>query len=179
VGRCQPPLPNHLRRKSPRATLATNVVRSAATDGSGSYRITRLLPGSYDVLVERVGFNTVEYSRVELTVCQVENLSPTLVPSATPETITVHGDEACSGVSFVAVGLHDFSSSLIGSLGLSSPPNTHQTLPELVLPRPPRSEVLKTNSFDSAPNPGPRTARQFSGGTQIAQARKENSYGDY
>ena len=73
--------------------LATDASRSTATDGSGSYRITSLLPGFYDVLVERQGFKTVEYSRVELTVGQVQNLSPTLVPSATPETITVRGEE--------------------------------------------------------------------------------------
>lgn len=73
--------------------LATNVSRSTATDFSGSYRITTLVPGVYDVLVERPGFKTVEYSRVELTVGQVQNLSPTLVPSATAETITVHGEE--------------------------------------------------------------------------------------
>jgi len=73
--------------------LATNVSRSAATDGSGSYRITSLVPGIYDVLVQRSGFKTVEYSRVELTVGQVQNLSPTLVPSAAAETITVHGEE--------------------------------------------------------------------------------------
>ena len=72
--------------------LATNVSRSTATDGSGSYRITSLNPGVYDVLVEHPGFKTVEYSRVELTVGQVQNLSPTLVPSATAETITVHGE---------------------------------------------------------------------------------------
>jgi len=73
--------------------LATNASRGTATDGSGSYRITSLVPGVYDVLVERPGFKTVEYSRVELTVGQVQNLSPTLVPSATAETITVHGEE--------------------------------------------------------------------------------------
>jgi Carboxypeptidase regulatory-like domain len=73
--------------------LATNVSRSTATDGSGSYRITSLVPGIYDVLVERAGFKTVEYSSVELAVGQVQNLSPALVPSATPETITVHGEE--------------------------------------------------------------------------------------
>src|ERR1700730_3907318 len=73
--------------------LATNVSRTTTTDGSGSYRITSLAPGIYDVLVERPGFKTVEYSRVELTVGQVQNLSPTLVPSATAETITVHGEE--------------------------------------------------------------------------------------
>ena len=72
--------------------LATNVSRSTSTDGSGSYRITSLAPGIYDVLVERSGFKTVEYSSVELNVGHVQNLSPTLVPSATPETITVHGE---------------------------------------------------------------------------------------
>ncbi len=73
--------------------LATNVSRSTTTDGSGTYRITSLIPGVYDVLVERPGFKTVEYSGVELTVGQVQNLSPTLVPSATAEKITVHGEE--------------------------------------------------------------------------------------
>jgi hypothetical protein len=73
--------------------LAANVSRTTTTDWSGSYRITSLVPGIYDVLVERPGFKTVGYSRVELTVGQVQNLSPTLVPSATAETITVHGEE--------------------------------------------------------------------------------------
>src|SRR5271157_964325 len=73
--------------------LATNASRSTATDGSGSYRITSLVPGVYDVLVERTGFKTVEYSRVELAVGQVQNLNATLVPSATAETITVHGEQ--------------------------------------------------------------------------------------
>src|SRR5229473_721910 len=73
--------------------LATSVSRRTTTDGSGTYRITSLIPGIYDVLVQRPGFKTVEYSRVELAVGQVQNLSPTLVPSATAETVTVHGEE--------------------------------------------------------------------------------------
>src|SRR6202022_557348 len=73
--------------------LATNVSRSTTTDGSGRYRITSLVTGIYDVFVERPGFKTVGYSRVELTVGQVQDLSPTLVPSAAAETITVHGEE--------------------------------------------------------------------------------------
>ncbi len=73
--------------------LATNISRSTTTDRSGSYRITSLAPGVYDVLVARSGFKTVEYSRVEVAVGQVQNLSPTLVPSATAEKITVHSDD--------------------------------------------------------------------------------------
>src|SRR5208283_1413294 len=67
--------------------------RDTVTDGSGTYRIPSLVPGMYDVLVERQGFKTVEYSHIELTVGQVLNLSPALVPSATPETVTVHGEQ--------------------------------------------------------------------------------------
>ncbi len=73
--------------------LATNASRDTATDGSGSYRITSLVPGVYDVLIEKMGFKTVEYAHVELTVGQVQNLNPVLVPSAVPETVTVHGEE--------------------------------------------------------------------------------------
>ena len=87
--------------------LATNVARNTATDGSGSYRITSLVPGFYDVLVERSGFKTVEYSHVELAVGQVQNLSPTLVPSATAETITVHGEQ---------IAPLDFDDAQIGNL---------------------------------------------------------------
>jgi carboxypeptidase family protein len=73
--------------------LATHVSRSTATNGSGSYQIMSLDPGVYDVLVEQPGFKTVTYSRLELTVGQVQKLNPMLVPSATPETVMVIGDE--------------------------------------------------------------------------------------
>src|SRR5229473_7599458 len=66
---------------------ATNASRSALTDGSGTYRITNLAPGIYDVLVEIQGFKTVEYSKVELTVDQVQNLDATLVPSSIAEKV--------------------------------------------------------------------------------------------
>src|SRR5579859_1308239 len=53
---------------------ATNSSRSALTDASGSYRITNLVPGIYDVHIEKQGFTTVEYSKVELNVDQVQTL---------------------------------------------------------------------------------------------------------
>lgn len=73
--------------------VALNTVRTASTDGSGSYRITSLAPGMYDVLVEKTGFKRVAYARVELTVGQVQYLNPVLLPSAAGETVTVHGEE--------------------------------------------------------------------------------------
>jgi carboxypeptidase family protein/TonB-dependent receptor-like protein len=72
--------------------LATNASRDTATDGTGRYRITSLTPGIYDVLVEKQGFKTVEYTRVELTVGQVQNLNPVLSPSAARETVLVRGE---------------------------------------------------------------------------------------
>src|SRR5260370_40597677 len=66
--------------------LATDASRSTATDGSGNYRITSLPPGIYDVLFERPGFRTLEYSRVQLTVAQVQNLNPTRLRSGTHDT---------------------------------------------------------------------------------------------
>ena len=44
---------------------ATNASRSAFTDPSGTYRITSLVPGIYDVFIEKQGFKTVEYSKVD------------------------------------------------------------------------------------------------------------------
>jgi hypothetical protein len=70
----------------------TNAARSADTDDSGTYRITNLSPGIYDVIIERPGFKVAEYSRVTLTVDQVQNLNAALAPSATPEKVTVLGE---------------------------------------------------------------------------------------
>jgi hypothetical protein len=71
---------------------ASNAPRSVETDDSGTYRITNLSPGIYDVLIEKPGFKVAEYSRVELTVDQVQNLNASLAPSATPEKVTVLGE---------------------------------------------------------------------------------------
>ena len=73
--------------------LATNALRDTITDGFGSYRITSLVPGVYDVRIEKAGFKIVDYARVELTVGQVQSLSPALVPSAAGETVTVQGSQ--------------------------------------------------------------------------------------
>ncbi len=70
---------------------ATNASRDAEADGSGTYRITHLLPGTYDVLIEKPGFKAVQYSEVKLTVDQVQNLNAALVPSGVREKITVSG----------------------------------------------------------------------------------------
>ena len=67
----------------------TNASRTAATDGSGTYRITNLAPGIYGVVIEKSGFKAMEYSRVELTVDQVQSLDATLSPSSLAEKVTI------------------------------------------------------------------------------------------
>ena len=49
---------------------ATNTSRTTLTSESGAYRITSLVPGIYDVVIEKSGFKAVEYPRIELTVDQ-------------------------------------------------------------------------------------------------------------
>src|SRR5260370_30787986 len=71
---------------------ATSASRSALTDVSGTYGITSLAPGIYDVFIEKQGFKTVEYSKVELTVDQVQNLDAKLAPSSITEKVTVTGE---------------------------------------------------------------------------------------
>ena len=71
---------------------ATNASRSALTDESGTYRITSLVPGMYDLFIEKQGFKTVGYSKLELTVDQVQNLDAKLVPSSITEKVTVTGE---------------------------------------------------------------------------------------
>jgi len=80
---------------------ATGISRSAFTADSGSFRISSLAPGIYDVRIEKNGFKTVEYSQVELAVDPGSNLDTTLVPSSIRETITVKGE------SIAAIDLND------------------------------------------------------------------------
>src|SRR5690348_4261384 len=87
--------------------LATNISRTARTDQHGNYRVPSLSPGIYDVLFEHPGFKAVEYSEVELAVDTVQNLSPTLVPSAVEQKITVVGGD---------VPLVDLDDAQIGNL---------------------------------------------------------------
>jgi hypothetical protein len=72
---------------------ATNATRSTLTDDSGVYRLSDLVPGVYDVLIEKTGFKSVEYSQVELMVDEVQNLDATLAPSPVVEKVTVRGEQ--------------------------------------------------------------------------------------
>jgi Carboxypeptidase regulatory-like domain len=72
--------------------VATNAPRTAVTDESGIYRITNLAPGTYDVLIEKSGFNSLEFSQITLTVDHVQNLDATLNVSTVEAKVEVTGE---------------------------------------------------------------------------------------
>lgn len=73
---------------------STNASRSTLTNEAGTYRVTNLAPGIYDIRIEKPSFKSVEYSRVELTVDQVQTLDATLAPSGVSERVTVSSEAA-------------------------------------------------------------------------------------
>ncbi len=69
--------------------VATGILRTAETDETGTYRITNLNPGIYDVRIEHAGFKTVLFSGMQLSVDAVLTLDAHLVVSSRKETVTV------------------------------------------------------------------------------------------
>jgi len=69
--------------------VATGISRTAETDESGTYRITNLNPGIYDVRIEHTGFKSILFSHIPLSVDEVLTLDAHLVVSSTKETVTV------------------------------------------------------------------------------------------
>ncbi|MEO8257678.1 MAG: carboxypeptidase regulatory-like domain-containing protein [Acidobacteriota bacterium] len=66
-------------------------VRTAATDGSGQYRIDDLRPGSYVVTFSLSGFSTVRREGIELTGSFAATVNADLRVGTVSETITVQG----------------------------------------------------------------------------------------
>ena len=67
-------------------------VRTAVTDGSGQYRITELLPGTYAVTFSLTGFSTVKREGLELSGSFTLTLNVDMKVGNVSETITVTGE---------------------------------------------------------------------------------------
>ena len=67
-------------------------VRSATSDGTGQYRITELLPGTYTVTISLPGFTTVKREGVEVAGAGVITINADLKVGDIQETITVTGE---------------------------------------------------------------------------------------
>lgn len=72
--------------------VPTNAPRTVVTDDSGIYRITNLAPGTHDVLIEKPGFKSVEFSQITLAVDHVQNLDATLTVSTVEARVKVTGE---------------------------------------------------------------------------------------
>ncbi|HEU4692660.1 MAG TPA: carboxypeptidase regulatory-like domain-containing protein, partial [Vicinamibacterales bacterium] len=67
-------------------------VRSTVSDGSGQYRLTELLPGTYSLTFTLPGFSTVKRDGVEVTGAGVMTINQDLKVGELQETITVTGE---------------------------------------------------------------------------------------
>jgi hypothetical protein len=70
---------------------ATASVRTATTDGTGTYSIPDLPVGSYDVSVEKQGFSVLRFVNIQLTVAQNLTLDGMLELGAITQSVEVSG----------------------------------------------------------------------------------------
>jgi len=80
----------------PGATVAavnedTNASRDTQTGNTGAYSISNLVPGKYDITIEKSGLKTVKFAAVTLTVDQALTLDAKLDISVASQTVTVEG----------------------------------------------------------------------------------------
>jgi hypothetical protein len=70
---------------------ATNATRDTQTANTGTYNISSLAPGTYDVAIEKSGLKTIKFAAVALTVDQALTLDVKLEISVSSQTVTVEG----------------------------------------------------------------------------------------
>lgn len=51
--------------------IGTNITRNVVTDGNGNYRLDFLVPGNYQVTVEKTGFKKVELTQLKISVSEI------------------------------------------------------------------------------------------------------------
>lgn len=71
--------------------LATNAIRIVKSSDVGSYSITNLQPGNYEVTFESPGFKILKFSQVVVTVAEVVPLNAEFTIRGTAETVEVKG----------------------------------------------------------------------------------------
>ena len=83
----------------------TGQVRSAVTDGDGSYAITNLSPGTYVVVFELSGF-APRTETVLLGMAQIQTTNATMGVAAVTETVTVVGESPVLDISSARIGVN-------------------------------------------------------------------------
>jgi hypothetical protein len=72
---------------------ATNETHKAASGASGSYSISDLAVGPYEITARKDGFKLFRLPKIELTVAQTLTVDPKLSAGATSEEVTVRADQ--------------------------------------------------------------------------------------
>jgi hypothetical protein len=75
---------------------ATNAVKSAETNSSGSYSITNLAPGPYEVVMEKPGFKTISFADNVLTVAQALVINARFTVGSVTQVLEVNGSVTAS-----------------------------------------------------------------------------------
>ena len=70
---------------------STGAARSAQSNASGYYSLTNLVPGNYNVKVEKQGFQTVDIQNSQLSVAQTLVLNAKFAVGTVQETVEVNG----------------------------------------------------------------------------------------
>jgi hypothetical protein len=69
----------------------TNASRNTQTGDTGTYSVSNLAPGKYDITIEKTGLKTVKFAALTLTVDQALTLDVKLEISVASQTVTVEG----------------------------------------------------------------------------------------
>jgi hypothetical protein len=85
--------------------IATGVTRVVPTDGSGSYSVPNLLPGTYSIAVSAAGFATEVQTGIDVTVGSQMLINVKLKPGTTQEKIEVQ--DVAAGVQLTTSALSD------------------------------------------------------------------------
>jgi carboxypeptidase family protein len=83
----------------------TGAVRNTVSEGDGSFIVTNLNPGTYDVVFELSGFAT-QTRAVVLGVGQVETVDATMGVASVQEAVTVTADSAVIDMSSAKIGVN-------------------------------------------------------------------------
>ena len=73
--------------------LGSGATRTATSSGVGSFSVTDLPPGTYEITVKSTGFKAFHVASIPLTVAQVLTITPKLEPGAVTEEVQVQANQ--------------------------------------------------------------------------------------
>lgn len=92
--------------------ISTNATRTVTTSDAGSYTVTQLAPGHYNVKVDKDGFDASQQNNITLAIDQVAKIDVTLNVGSNKQTISVTAESPVIQTETSSVGLVVDSSSI-------------------------------------------------------------------